>query len=145
MDTSLRASASRPLRRLKDRSGSSAVEFALIAPILLLILFGTIRAGHALGVQHSLSQLAADAARHVLPEPVSGRRVDLARRFVLSTAPTYPLLGIGAMDCVVEETDGVLAVRVSIDVSRIPDIPLVAAAYAFPKVQSATAAVVLQP
>ena len=39
------------LRRVaRDRSGTSGVEFAIVLPILLLLLVGTVDLGHALTV-----------------------------------------------------------------------------------------------
>ncbi len=45
------------------RSGGSAVEFAIIAPLLFLVLFSLIGYGIYLGAAHAVQQLAADAAR----------------------------------------------------------------------------------
>lgn len=61
----------------RDQSGAVAVEFVLIAPILLTLLFGIITTGYFMGVSHSVSQLAAGAARASVAElDVHGR--DLA-------------------------------------------------------------------
>ena len=50
------------LRRLSDR-GAAAVEFALVLPLLLLILFGIIDFGRALNTQITLTQAAREGAR----------------------------------------------------------------------------------
>jgi Flp pilus assembly protein TadG len=49
-------------RRKKDR-GSVAVEFALVVPVLLLIVFGLIDFGRALNAQISLTGAAREGAR----------------------------------------------------------------------------------
>jgi Flp pilus assembly protein TadG len=49
-------------RTARDR-GSAAVEFALVLPILLLILFGIIDFGRALNAQIELTGAARDGAR----------------------------------------------------------------------------------
>ena len=43
--------------------GAVAVEFALIAPLLIALVFGIISFGYLFGVSHSVQQLAAEAAR----------------------------------------------------------------------------------
>lgn len=48
---------------LPCRSGATAVEFALIAPILFMLLFGAIEAGRLLFVQAALHHAVSDAAR----------------------------------------------------------------------------------
>ena len=48
--------------RSKDR-GASAVEFALVAPLLIALLLGIIAFGHAFHVQSVLSNAARDAVR----------------------------------------------------------------------------------
>ena len=45
------------------RAGSTLAEFALIAPVLLLVLFGTIEAGRALWLQNALHYAVQAAAR----------------------------------------------------------------------------------
>lgn len=48
--------------RQRDR-GASAVEFALVAPVLILMLLGIISFGHAFHVQSVLSNAARDGVR----------------------------------------------------------------------------------
>jgi Flp pilus assembly protein TadG len=49
-------------RELTDR-GAAAVEFALIMPILLLLVFGIISYGYMLSFRQAISQAAAEGAR----------------------------------------------------------------------------------
>ena len=60
MKTMSRHSSCRPGAR--DR-GASAVEFALVLPLLLLIVFGIIDFGRALNAQITLTQAAREGAR----------------------------------------------------------------------------------
>ncbi len=46
-----------------DRSGATAVEFALIAPLLFMLLFGLVEAGRLVFVQAALHSSLSDAAR----------------------------------------------------------------------------------
>jgi Flp pilus assembly protein TadG len=58
---------SRPHGRLcalrRDQRGTALVEFALIAPLLFLLLFGIIDFGRALDYYNQVTQLAGQAAR----------------------------------------------------------------------------------
>jgi len=49
-------------RRVRDR-GTAAVEFALVLPLLLLIVFGMIDLGRALNAQITLTEAAREGAR----------------------------------------------------------------------------------
>jgi Flp pilus assembly protein TadG len=48
---------------LNNKSGASAVEFAIVASLFLTLALGVLAYGLYLGAAHSVSQLAADAAR----------------------------------------------------------------------------------
>jgi len=47
----------------KRRRGVAAVEFALVAPVMILLVFGMMDVGRALMVQHLLTNAARDGAR----------------------------------------------------------------------------------
>lgn len=55
--------ASGHARRQRDTRGAAAVEFALIMPILLLLVFGVISYGYMLSFRQAISQGAAEGAR----------------------------------------------------------------------------------
>jgi len=57
------ASPSRPTRRLRGERGAVAVEFALVVPLLLLLLFSIVSVSRAFQVQAALSGAAREAAR----------------------------------------------------------------------------------
>jgi Flp pilus assembly protein TadG len=74
-----RASRSRPSAPLRrcgvdtNDSGAAAVEFALVVPILLVLVFGIINFGFIFTAQISLNTAARDAARQgVVPGGVGG-------------------------------------------------------------------------
>jgi Flp pilus assembly protein TadG len=50
-------------RRLRDERGASAVEFALIVPLLIALVVGIIEFGHAFQVQGQLSAAAREGVR----------------------------------------------------------------------------------
>ena len=49
--------------RLRDERGASAVEFAFIVPLLLVLVLGIAEFGHAFQVQGTLSAAAREGAR----------------------------------------------------------------------------------
>ncbi|GEP36937.1 hypothetical protein NPS01_06000 [Nocardioides psychrotolerans] len=69
------------LRRRSGRRaerGAAALEFALIAPLLMLMLIGIITYGYMLSFRQSLSQAAAEGARAAAVAPLSANRAALA-------------------------------------------------------------------
>jgi Flp pilus assembly protein TadG len=73
-------------------SGASAVEFALVAPLLLVILFGMVAFGWYLAVVHGVEQLAAEAARSSVAGLTDTERSSLARTYVTSNIGAYPFM-----------------------------------------------------
>lgn len=63
----VRTSSDKPRRaapaRSADDRGAAAVEFAILLPLLLLIVFGIVDFGYALYSQHTLTQAAREGAR----------------------------------------------------------------------------------
>lgn len=53
-------------RWLKSRSGATAVEFAMIAPLLFSLLVGTVEIGRFFYVRSSLQKAVDDASRHAM-------------------------------------------------------------------------------
>ncbi len=51
-------------RRARDRRGQALVEFALVVPIFLLLLFGLIDVGRYVYVSNAFNQAAREAARY---------------------------------------------------------------------------------
>jgi Flp pilus assembly protein TadG len=80
------------LRLLRCRSGASAVEFALVAPVFLLMLFGILVYGQYLSLVHSMEQLAAQAARESLAGLDTAERTQLAENYLAQNAQFYPMI-----------------------------------------------------
>ena len=53
----------RPARRAPQDRGAAAVEFALLLPLLMLLVFGIVDFGRALNAQITLTQAAREGAR----------------------------------------------------------------------------------
>lgn len=77
---------------LRDRGGTSAVEFAILAPIFLLLLTGMLAYGIYFGAAHSLQQLAADAARTAIAGLDEAERDLLVEQFLDNNAGGYMLI-----------------------------------------------------
>ena len=90
-------------------NGAVAVEFALIAPLLIALVFGIISFGYLFGVSHSVQQLAAEAARVSVREMQYQERRDLAESYIDQAKIRYPLLRQDAISWTVDVTDGALA------------------------------------
>lgn len=56
---------------IKDKSGQSVIEFALVLPILLLVLFGITEFGRAIMVTNVLNTASREGARLAAVSPVS--------------------------------------------------------------------------
>jgi Flp pilus assembly protein TadG len=79
-------------RMARDRRGASAIEFAIVVPVFLLIVLGILTYGIYLGSVHSVEQLAADAARASVAGLSDSERIQIATQHVTTNADGYPLL-----------------------------------------------------
>ena len=79
-------------RLLSDHGGASAIEFALVLPLFLLLIVGLIAYGLYFGAAHATAQLAADAARSSVAGISDAERAALARDYVTRNAAVYALI-----------------------------------------------------
>ena len=93
-------------RRGRDDSGAAAVEFALIAPLLLMMLFGIVCFGYFFLVAHSVQQLAAETARTSIRGITAAEREMVAQQFVAGAAMDFPFLRQDAINAVIDVTSG---------------------------------------
>lgn len=77
---------------MRCRAGGSAVEFAIIAPVLFLTLFSLVGYGIYLSAAHSVQQIAADAARTAIAGLNNTEREQLVRDFLNQSTMSYALL-----------------------------------------------------
>lgn len=75
-----------------SKGGASAVEFAMILPSFLLIVFGIVMFGSYLAVVHGVQQLAAEAARSSVAGLTETERNSLANAYVSGNVNSYPLI-----------------------------------------------------
>ncbi|MBF9043546.1 pilus assembly protein [Rhodobacterales bacterium HKCCE4037] len=79
-------------RFARDERAAVAVEFVLIAPVLLALLFGIVILGYFMGISHSVSQLAAGAARASVAGLDEAERRSIATAYLDRAEERYPLL-----------------------------------------------------
>ncbi len=73
----------RPPFGRKRRRGAAAVEFALVAPVLFLVIFGIVEVGRAIMVQQLLTNASREGARHaVIESSTSGEVVQLIQEYL---------------------------------------------------------------
>ncbi|MDX2290554.1 MAG: TadE/TadG family type IV pilus assembly protein [Hyphomicrobiaceae bacterium] len=68
------------------------MEFAIVLPVFLLILFAMLAYGLYLGAAHGTAQLAADAARASVSGLSDAERQSIATEHIRTAAGSYPLL-----------------------------------------------------
>jgi Flp pilus assembly protein TadG len=98
----------------RDQSGGAAVEFAFIAPVLILMLMGITGYGGYFWMSHSVQQLANDAARAAIPGTTIAERASLAKAVVVASAADNQLIPAKVSTEVIDR-DGRLTVAVSYD------------------------------
>ena len=83
-----------PFRKslVADTAGATAVEFAFVAPILILLLFGIIAISTLLATMHGLQQLASEAARASVAGIDETERGKIVADFIKSNAGGYAFL-----------------------------------------------------
>jgi Flp pilus assembly protein TadG len=72
--------------------GTGAVEFALVIPLFLAIVFGIVVFGSYLAMVHGVQQLAAEAARSSIAGLSESERSSLASSYVIGNVGSYPLI-----------------------------------------------------
>ncbi len=75
-----------------DIRATSAVEFALIAPLMILLLAGTTAYGLLFSTHMSLQQLTAEAARSAVAGISALEREQIVQEHVATTLPRYFLI-----------------------------------------------------
>lgn len=106
-----------------DRRGTAAVEFAIVAPVFILVLFLMIGFGIYLSAAHSVQQLAADTARASIAGLNQSERVSLASAFIKNNGSTYILINAQHLSVNVsddEDEPSQFRVDLTYDASSLP-------------------------
>jgi len=108
---------------LTDRRGSNAVEFAILAPIVCLLVIGILYYGLYLGIANSLQQISADTGRYAMVGRDPAERTTLAGRWISDTAKNYPLIVPSRLTFQTSESGSTLVVALSYDITYLPGAP----------------------
>ena len=110
-----------PIHFRRDAQGVAAVEMALVLPILLALLMGTISYGDWFLTAHTVQQAANDAARSAIAGLTSSERQQLATSTFTTMMQRSGALNAAKASVIAVDDDGqTLAVRVLYDASADP-------------------------
>lgn len=101
---------------------TSAVEFALLMPVFLLLVTGIFAYGTYFALTQSVQQLTAEAVRSSLSGGTDSERQAMARAYVDANIQRYALLaatGLVAADAATNVANGTLSVTLRYDASRM--------------------------
>jgi Flp pilus assembly protein TadG len=104
----------------QDRRGSTAIEFAVISPVLILMLLGILVYGGYFMLSHSLQQMANDAARASVAGLTDTERSTLAQTAVTNDVQTYSYLSPRLLSVNYADQNQVLTVTLTYNASGSP-------------------------
>lgn len=110
-------------KMLGDESGASAVEFAIVAPVFIMILFTMIGYGIYFSAALSVEQMAADAARYSVAGLTQDERSALAQDYIATVTLDDPLIERSRLDVKVGPDPAApqqFTVSLSYDASALP-------------------------
>jgi|GEM_PF-420443 len=108
------------IRLAGESRGASAVEFAILAPVALLILLGTIAYGLVFSTHLSLQHLLAETGRATIAGLGREERIRLAREHFDAKLEAYPLLDPGEARLQVDDDGRYTEVRITYSVEDHP-------------------------
>jgi len=98
-----------PVRRLiKSERGVAALEFAIVAQLLMLLLYGMLTYGFVFALDHNITQSAAEGARFAISEPTNATdstiitdSINAAKSHIsFAAAKTYAVVQAEIINCV---------------------------------------------
>ncbi|KSB89886.1 pilus assembly protein TadE [Caulobacter vibrioides] len=101
----------------KDRTGTALVEFALVCPMLIILVVGMLGWGTYFWMAHSVQQVANDAARAAVAGLNGAERASLAKAAASEGAADYAGLDKALVKTTVTERSDRTVVSVSYDAS----------------------------
>ncbi|MNE38112.1 TadE-like protein [compost metagenome] len=106
-------------RLIHDRRGVAAIEFAIVAPLLIMMMFGMVMYGSWFWMAHSVQAMASEGARAAIAGLDPTEREQLARTFVGAQVSD---LGLDAAktDMAVESSPTAIRVNITYDASDHP-------------------------
>lgn len=125
----------------RNREGSAAVEFALVGPLLILLLAGLVVYGGWFWMAQSVQTMASEGARAAVAGLDVAEREQLARSFIATEAQAGAGLDPALAVVTVQSDIQAIRVRVAYDVSGHPIMALAGLLPAPPGVIERTAVV----
>ncbi|CZT36811.1 TadE family protein [Rhizobium sp. 9140] len=111
-------------RFTRDASGVAAIEFAIIAPLFLAVMFTMVAWGLYLGATHSVQQIAADTARAAIAGLSASERNALASAYIGAMKPgEFALINQKKLNVLVEDDKvrpNQFTVKLTYDASDLP-------------------------
>ncbi|MCJ7993150.1 pilus assembly protein [Rhizobium cremeum] len=106
-----------------DTRGTSAIEFAILAPIFFMVVFSMIGYGIYLSASHAVQQITADAARTAVAGLDAAERRRLAEDYVKTSTNEYAFLDERAFAVAVQDdpsNPAQFTVSISYDATDLP-------------------------
>lgn len=104
----------------RHRPGSAAVEFALLGPLMILMLVGMLVYGGWLWLAQSVQTLATESARAAVGGLDAPERIRLAQAFAATEAETGVGLSRDRLVVSVDSDERAIRVRIAFDASDHP-------------------------
>ena len=108
----------RRFRRHQD--GAAAVEFAIVGPLLIMMLMGIVGWGGFFWISHAVQQVANDAARAAISGLDVTERASLANQVLATEIDDYAWLQLSAAKVTVTSQNQAVTVNVVYDASGTP-------------------------
>jgi Flp pilus assembly protein TadG len=102
-------------KRLREQRGASAVEFALIVPVLIVLVLGIAEFGHAFQVQGTLSAAAREGVRAMALQNDQDAAIAAVQAAASSLNPAITDTQIDITPETCPQTGGSTLVRLTID------------------------------
>lgn len=107
-------------RALGDRGGASALEFAMVSPVFLLMLMGIMSYGGYFWISHAVQQVANDSARVAIGGLTTSERTSLAQGALAGEIGSYASLSAANAGVTVLDQNQMVTVTVTYDASKTP-------------------------
>lgn len=85
------------LSLLSNQAGTAAIEFALVAPVLILMIYGIIEVGRGLWIQNAMQLAVEEGARFAMANPTAtdAQVLDRARAMLAGLNTNYFTFTVG--------------------------------------------------
>jgi len=108
---------------IRQSSGAAAIEFAIIAPVFILLICSMIGYAVYLSASHAVQQLTSDAARTAVAGLNRSERQQMATDYISRSASGYAFIDHEAFDVAVDDDpadSSQFTVSISYDASNLP-------------------------